>query len=105
MRPDRIFVGELRSKEAFTFLRAVNTGHPGSITTVHADTPSGAYQQLVMMGLQADLGLKAADIEAYVRAVIPIVVQLRRTEIARFVSEIHYARMPLAPARKARPAA
>ncbi len=94
MRPDRIFVGELRSKEAFTFLRAVNTGHPGSITTVHADTPAGAYQQLVMMGLQADLGLKAADIEAYVRAVIPIVVQLQRTETARFVSEIHYARMP-----------
>jgi type IV secretion system protein VirB11 len=102
MRPDRIFVGELRSKEAFTFLRAVNTGHPGSITTVHADTPSGAYQQLVMMGLQADLGLKAADIEAYVRAVIPIVVQLRRTETARFVSEIHYARMPAANSKSRR---
>lgn len=96
MRPDRIFVGELRSKEAFTFLRAVNSGHPGSITTVHADTPAGAYQQLVMMGLQADLGLKATDIEAYVRSVIPIVVQLQRTETARFVSEIHYARMPTA---------
>jgi type IV secretion system protein VirB11 len=102
MRPDRIFVGELRSKEAFTFLRAVNTGHPGSITTVHADTPAGAYQQLVMMGLQADLGLKAADIETYVRAVIPIVVQLQRSETARFVSEIHYARMPPEPARRSR---
>ena len=104
MRPDRIFVGELRSKEAFTFLRAVNTGHPGSITTVHADTPTGAYQQLVMMGLQADLGIKAADIEAYVRSVIPIVVQLQRTETARFVSEIHYAKMPAASARARRAA-
>jgi type IV secretion system protein VirB11 len=93
MRPDRIFLGELRSKEAFTFLRAVNTGHPGSITTVHADSPDGAYQQLVMMGLQADLGLKAEDIAAYVRSVIPIVVQLKRTDTARFVSEIYYSKL------------
>ena len=92
MRPDRIFLGELRSKEAFSFLRAVNTGHPGSITTVHADSPEGAYQQLVMMGLQADLGLKAEDIATYVRSVIPIVVQLKRTDSARFVSDIFYSK-------------
>jgi type IV secretion system protein VirB11 len=92
MRPDRIFLGELRSSEAFTFLRAVNTGHPGSITTIHADTPTGAYQQLVMMGLQADLGLKAADIASYVRSVIPIIVQVARDGSRRHVSEIHYSK-------------
>ena len=42
MRPDRILLGELRGREAFAFLRAVNTGHPGSITTLHADSPEGA---------------------------------------------------------------
>ena len=45
-RPDRILLGEFRGKEAYTFLRAVNTGHPGSITTIHADTPKGALEQI-----------------------------------------------------------
>ena len=49
MRPDRLFVGEVRGSEAFAFLRAINTGHPGSMSTVHADTPLGAYEQLAMM--------------------------------------------------------
>ncbi|MEI9902965.1 MAG: ATPase, T2SS/T4P/T4SS family [Asticcacaulis sp.] len=42
LRPDRIIVGEIRGEEATTFLRAINTGHPGSFTTVHANTPKGA---------------------------------------------------------------
>ncbi|WP_436434902.1 ATPase, T2SS/T4P/T4SS family, partial [Enterococcus faecium] len=42
LRPDRIILGELRGSEAFSFLRAVNSGHPGSITTVHADSPAAA---------------------------------------------------------------
>ena len=46
LRPDRIIVGELRGSEAFSFLRAINTGHPGSISTLHADTPEMAIQQL-----------------------------------------------------------
>ncbi|MCE3520020.1 Flp pilus assembly complex ATPase component TadA, partial [Escherichia coli] len=49
MRPDRIIIGELRGREAFTFLRAVNTGHPGSMSTIHADTPAGAFEQLAML--------------------------------------------------------
>ena len=46
LRPDRILLGELRGREAFAFLRAVNSGHPGSITTVHADSPAGALDQI-----------------------------------------------------------
>ncbi|BCH34970.1 hypothetical protein MesoLjLc_69000 [Mesorhizobium sp. L-8-10] len=55
MRPDRIFVGEIRGAEAFSFLRAINTGHPGSMSTAHADTPLGAYEQLAMMMQQGRL--------------------------------------------------
>jgi type IV secretion system protein VirB11 len=80
MRPDRIFLGELRAEEAFTFFRAVNTGHPGSITTVHADSTEMAFHQLVLMGLQSRTGLQAEDIRSYVKTVIPIVVQLKRWE-------------------------
>lgn len=98
MRPDRIFLGELRSEEAFTFMRAVNTGHPGSITTVHADSTEMAFQQLVLMGLQARTGLEAKDILDYVKSVIPIVVQLKRWEDVetksdfRGVADIYYSR-------------
>ena len=53
LRPDRIILGELRGKEAYTFLRAINTGHPGSICTLHADSPKGAIDQLSLMVLQA----------------------------------------------------
>jgi hypothetical protein len=53
MRPDRIILGELRGVGAFTFLRAVNTGHPGSMTTIHADTPQRAIEQLALLVLQA----------------------------------------------------
>lgn len=53
MRPDRIILGELRGPEAFAFLRAVNTGHPGSMTTIHADSSEGAIEQLVLLTLQS----------------------------------------------------
>lgn len=91
LRPDRIMVGELRGKEAFSFLRAVNTGHPGSITTVHADTPALAYEQLILMVMQAGLGITREQIKDYVENVINIVVQLKRGDKGkRFVSEIAF---------------
>lgn len=92
LRPDRIFLGELRGAEAYAFLRAVNTGHPGSLTTVHADSPDMAYEQLMLMVLQAKLGLKREEIIAYVRAVMPICVQLTREGGFRGVSEIQFAK-------------
>ncbi|PWE53685.1 P-type DNA transfer ATPase VirB11 [Metarhizobium album] len=94
MRPDRLFVGEIRGSEAFAFLRAINTGHPGSMSTVHADTPMGAYEQLAMMMMQAGMssGYSKQDLMSYIRMVIPIVIQLRRDGGRRGVSEIYYAR-------------
>jgi len=94
MRPDRLFVGEIRGAEAFAFLRAINTGHPGSMSTVHADTPMGAYEQLAMMMMQAGMtsGYSRQDLMSYIRMVIPIVIQLKRDGGRRGVAEIHYAR-------------
>ena len=94
MRPDRLFVGEVRGAEAFAFLRAINTGHPGSMSTVHADTPLGAYEQLAMMVMQSGLSAAypKADLISYIQSVIPIVIQLRREGGRRGVSEIVFAR-------------
>ncbi|CAN7325716.1 P-type DNA transfer ATPase VirB11 [Phenylobacterium sp. LjRoot219] len=88
MRPDRIILGELRGREAASFLRAVNTGHPGSITTLHADSPAGAIEQLSLMVLQAGLNLGRAEIAAYVRNVVDVFVQLTRQDGRRAVSQI-----------------
>jgi type IV secretion system protein VirB11 len=94
MRPDRLFVGEIRGSEAFAFLRAINTGHPGSMSTVHADTPLGAYEQLAMMVQQGGMlaSYSKHDLMSYIQMVIPIVIQLRREGGRRGVSEIFYAR-------------
>jgi type IV secretion system protein VirB11 len=79
LRPDRILLGELRGKEAVSFLRAVNTGHPGSFSTIHANSPAGALEQLALMVMQAGIGLSRLDTIAYARSVIDIVVQLGRS--------------------------
>lgn len=91
LRPERIIVGELRSSEAFSFLRAINTGHPGSISTLHADTPKMAIEQLKMMVMQAGLGMTPSEILLYIRNVIDIVVQLKRgSKGRRYISEIYF---------------
>lgn len=91
LRPDRLMLGELRGKEAFSFMRAVNTGHPGSISTLHADTPKLAIEQLVLMIMQAGLGITREQIKEYVEHVIQIIIQLKRGEKGeRFVSEIYF---------------
>lgn len=90
LRPDRIIVGELRGAEAFSFLRAINTGHPGSISTLHADTPQMAFEQLKLMVMQAGLGMPPAEIKEYIKEVIDVVIQLKRGEKGRrFISEIY----------------
>lgn len=88
MRPDRILLGELRGAEAFTFLRAINTGHPGSITTVHADSAEGALRQLAIMVLQGASNLDYANAYALVRSMIDIVIQTERVNGRRCVSDI-----------------
>ncbi|HEY5072264.1 MAG TPA: P-type DNA transfer ATPase VirB11 [Caulobacteraceae bacterium] len=88
MRPDRILLGELRGKEAFAFLRAVNTGHPGSITTVHADNPESAIDQIALLALMSGIDLGWPVVRAYVRQVVDVIVQMRRIDGRRQVSEI-----------------
>lgn len=91
LRPDRIIVGELRGKEAFSYLRAVNTGHPGSVSTLHADSPALALEQLILMVMQAGLGITREQIKQYVENVIDVIIQLKRGQKGkRFVSEIYF---------------
>lgn len=87
MRPDRIILGELRGGEAFTFLRSVNSGHPGSMSTLHANDTNSAIEQMVLMTLQAGTNLKRDDIRHYVLNTVDIFVQLTRHEGRRTISE------------------
>jgi len=88
LRPDRIVLGELRGKEAVSFLRAINTGHPGSFSTIHANTAAGALDQLALMVMQSGLGLGRSDTIAYARSVIDVVVQLDRADGRRGIADV-----------------
>lgn len=88
MRPDRIVLGELRGEEAVSFLRAINTGHPGSVSTIHANSPAAALEQLALMVMQAGLGLTHDETITYARSVIDVVVQLDRCGGRRQVSDL-----------------
>ena len=90
MRPDRIILGELRGAEAYSFLRAVNSGHPGSITTVHADSPKAAVEQIALMVMQAGANLSRGEIIEYVGGVVDIAIQLTRRDGRRLVSELAF---------------
>jgi type IV secretion system protein VirB11 len=88
MRPDRIILGELRGEEAYAFLRAVNTGHPGSMTTVHADSAERAVEQIALLVLQTGTRLGRDDVHFYVKRTIDIFVQLNRTAGRRHIAEV-----------------
>ena len=97
LRPDRILLGELRGKEAVSFLRAVNTGHPGSFSTIHANSTSGALEQLALMVMQSGLGLSRSETIDYARSVIDVVVQLGREGAQRKIVAIEQLSVPAAP--------
>ena len=78
MRPDRIIVGEVRGKEAFDMLQAMNTGHEGSITTLHANSPDDAINRLETMMLMNDMELPVSAIRNYIEKAIDIVIQIER---------------------------
>lgn len=78
MRPDRIILGETRGVEAFTLLEAINTGHPGSLSTIHADSPRAAFERLALMVLRATQAMSKDQIIDYARSIIDIVVQVGR---------------------------
>ena len=92
MRPDRLIVGELRGDETVTFLRAINTGHPGSLSTIHASSPQGAFEQISLMCMQAGFGLSRDETISYARSMIDIVIQLGRNNGQRNVEQVCFAR-------------
>lgn len=92
LRPDRIVLGELRGAESVSFLRAINTGHPGSFSTIHANSLRGALEQLALMVMQTGIGLSRADTIAYAASVIDVVVQLERSEGKRGIGAIALSR-------------
>jgi pilus assembly protein CpaF len=78
MRPDRIIIGECRGEEAFDMLQAMNTGHEGSLTTIHANTPRDAMKRLEQMVAMAQVGMSAGSIRSTIASAIRVVVQLQR---------------------------
>lgn len=92
MRPDRILLQELRDGTAFFYLRNVNSGHPGSITTVHADSAELAFQQLSLLVKESEGGsdLSRADILDLLRMLVDVVVQCKKVEGRFRVTEIYF---------------
>ncbi|TCS13161.1 CpaF family protein [Caulobacter sp. BK020] len=80
MRPDRIIVGEVRSGEAFDMLQAMNTGHDGSMTTVHANSPRDALSRVEQMVGMAGLDIPARSIRGQIASALHVVVQAERME-------------------------
>jgi pilus assembly protein CpaF len=89
MRPDRIIVGEVRGPEALDMLAAMNTGHEGSLTTLHANTPRDALSRLETMILSANAGLPLHAIREQISSAIHLVVhQTRLPDGRRIISEV-----------------
>ena len=92
MKPDRILLAELRAEEAFDYLRSVNSGHPGSITSVHAASAELAFEQLVLLVKQNPGGRDLArnDIKSLLYLLIDVVIQFGVESHERFIKEIWY---------------
>ena len=92
MRPDRILLAELRGEEAFDYLRNVNSGHPGSITSIHATSAELAFEQLVLLVKQSPAGreLSREDIKQLLYLLVDIVIQFERQQHRRCIKEIWY---------------
>lgn len=97
MRPDRVLLQELRDGSAFTYLRGVASGHPGSITTLHADSAYGVFDQITLMVKQHEAGrhLSDADIHRLVVQLVDIVAHCDRSTGRFRITEVYYD-----PARK-----
>lgn len=80
MRPDRIVIGEVRGQEAFDMLQAMNTGHDGSLTTIHANSPRDALSRVENMVTMAGFDLPVKTIRAQIASAVNVVVQLERME-------------------------
>jgi type IV secretion system protein VirB11 len=100
MRPDRILLAELRAEEAFDYLRNVNSGHPGSITSVHATSAELAFEQLVLLVKQNSAGraLARSDIIGLLYLLVDVIIQCGLEGHRRIVRDIWFD-----PSRKSRP--
>ena len=78
MRPDRIIVGEVRGEEAFDMLQAMNTGHEGSMTTIHANSPRDALSRLTQMVGMVGLNMVESSVKAQIASAITLIIQLQR---------------------------
>ncbi|MGE3335737.1 MAG: CpaF family protein [Rhodospirillaceae bacterium] len=87
-RPDRILVGEVRGAEAFDLLQALNTGHLGSLSTIHANSAEQALIRLAHCVLTADVGLPHAATREAIALAIQLVVHIRRVDCQRMVGEV-----------------
>ena len=92
LRPDRILLAEMRGEEAFSFLRLAASGHPGSLTSVHAGSAELAFDQIALMARQspAGKGLTLPELHALASSVIDVVVHMDVDVRGRFVSGIHF---------------
>ena len=93
MRPDRILLQELRDGTAFFYLRNVNSGHPGSITTIHAASAELAFDQLTLLVKESEGGADLArdDIRSLLKILVDVVVQMKNVQGQFRVTEIYYA--------------
>jgi pilus assembly protein CpaF len=78
MRPDRIVLGEVRGEEALDMLQAMNTGHDGSITTIHANSPRDALSRIETMSLMGDVNLPDRAIRAQIASAVNVIIQISR---------------------------
>lgn len=92
MRPDRILLQELRDGTAFFYLRNVNSGHPGSITTIHADSAELAFEQLTLLVKESEGGADLArdDIRSLLKILVDVVVQMKKVDGKFRMTEIYY---------------
>lgn len=91
MKPDRIFLAELiRGLEAFYFLRNVNSGHPGSMTTMHANSPAMAIEQLVLFLKEAGTGFDRNEAKDLILMCVDIIIQIQNIQGKRMLTEIYY---------------
>ncbi|HEY4660614.1 MAG TPA: CpaF family protein [Terriglobales bacterium] len=89
MRPDRIIVGEVRGEEALDMLQAMNTGHDGSMTTVHANSPRDAIARIETMALMANLNLPEKAVRRQIASAVQLIVQISRfTDGSRRVTHV-----------------
>lgn len=94
MRPDRLIVGEIRGKEAMTFLEAINTGHGGSMSTIHAESPDLALDRLAIAAGRSGVPMTYENLRNYISRTIDVIIQTGRKDGKRGITEIYCPKLP-----------